>query len=158
MATNELSWLSEDVEHTARSIHVALGGEVPAGKGAELRLTGLEPLVIAVALKAVVGVASGFAGRLLYDKWKAARTRKEIDEIAGGLSLKIAADLVPSVDEHIVREDVIDALTLEGLTPSQAKTVCDEVFERVWPTSHHAPSVNVRHAVAQRPSGGSGSR
>jgi hypothetical protein len=132
MNLKETSWLTEETNQTARDIEGLLGhADGDEGRKA-LQVTGLEPIVLVIAAKAVIGVFSGFAGRLLYDKWKQARTRKQLDEVAAQLSRRVVTELSAGlVDENVIRNDVTNTLTLEGLTKEQAEKVCDLTFERV---------------------------
>ncbi len=123
-------WVQDDVDQTAILVRATLGYSDRSEDG-ELRITGLEPLIVALALKAVVGVVSGFAGRAFFDKWRGAKTRKDLDQLVDSLAHPPAAGSESAVDEATIRDGLVDALTLEGLTDEQARAVCDGVVERV---------------------------
>lgn len=89
---------------------------------------GLDPTVVEVALKVVLGIAASFVGRLLYDRWKTARTRQHLDSLADEITGRLEAELPPRVervDDDTLRADVLRVLTLEGLSEAQAKAVFD---------------------------------
>jgi hypothetical protein len=127
----ESALLSEDVGCIEAVIQSALSGSDVGVDQPDLRVTGLEPLLAAIALKTVVGVASGFMGRLLYDMWKSAKGRKDLDRVAKMLTDRLNTSLGQPVPEAQIRADILGMLTLEGLTADQAKRVCDEAFARM---------------------------
>jgi hypothetical protein len=133
MPAVEDSWLSEEVLGASRNIYIAMGHDPDDEEERDaLQLTGLEPIVAAIALKVVTGVVSGFLGRLVYDRWKAARNKKQLEELASQLSRAIGDGITEqAVDERVMRDDIVNALTLEGLTEEQAAEVCKKVLVRV---------------------------
>lgn len=92
---------------------------------------GVDPTVVTVALKVVLGIAASFLGRLLYDRWKAARTRKHLDSLADEITGRLEAKLPPKVepvDAGTLRADVLALLTQEGLSETQAQAVFDQAI------------------------------
>ncbi|OXM60474.1 hypothetical protein [Amycolatopsis vastitatis] len=129
-------WFATQIDMTALDLRVAMA---QVENDEALKLTGLEPVILAIAYKAVVGVVSGFTGRLMYDKWKSARSRKNLDEIAARLSRTVIGALQSdTMDDDVIKTDVINALTLEGLSLEQAHIVCDRTFTRVKDQLHKA--------------------
>ena len=122
-------WLEEEDKITAGDIRREVAVD-PEGDKA-LGLTGLEPLIIALAVKAVTGIASGLAGRASYDMWKKARTRKEMDELRASLRIQLDAAGSDPVDEATIRHDLVETLVAQGLTPRQARKVVDGTLQRV---------------------------
>lgn len=127
-------WLDAETTLTAEYIRqeVALDSaadESDADKS--LKLTGLEPIIIMLAVKAVTGIASGFAGRGSYDLWKKARTKKQLDELRASLRFDVVAAGVEPVDEATIRHDLIDSFVDEGLTAGQARKVVDGALQRI---------------------------
>ena len=88
----------------------------------------VDPTMI-VALQSVTGVASGFAGKLLYDKWKECTTRRQLINLTNRIPL--APESTEAVDEKVIRRDVVEVLKLEGLSPSQAEYLTERVVARV---------------------------
>ena len=82
-----------------------------------------------IALQSVTGVASGLLGRGLYDKWKECTTRRQFNDLADRLPR--APDPTETVDEKVIRRDVVDVLMLEGLSPAQAEYLTERVVARV---------------------------
>jgi hypothetical protein len=115
------------VEEVAGDIRLEL---VPSSEDFSLRLTGLEPIFAMLALKAVVGVASAFAGRAAFDKWKQLRTRKKLRELGLSLDLGAAGDAA-AVDEATLRYELVSELTDQGVTVKQAERIVDRAMERV---------------------------
>lgn len=95
-----------------------------------LYLTGVDPVVATMALKVVLGIAASFLGRLFYDTWKAARTRKHLESLAEQISGRLKGELpkVEPVDSNKLRADVLGVLTLEGLSEAQANAVFDKAI------------------------------
>ena len=115
------------VEEMTAEVRVELGSD-PDGSG--LQLTGLEGVLVMLALKALVGAGSGFAGRAAYDKWKAARTRRRLREL--GLALDDASEHDESVvDESTVRFDIVSQLVEEGVPIDQAGRIADHALDRM---------------------------
>jgi hypothetical protein len=102
----------------------------PSSEDSSLRLTGLEPILAMLALKAVVGVASGFAGRAAFDKWKQLRTRKKLRELGLTLDLGSTGD-APAIDEPTLRYELMTELTDQGVTVKQAERIVDRAMDRV---------------------------
>jgi hypothetical protein len=92
--------------------------------------TGIDPVVAAIALKVVLGIAASFLGRLFYDTWKSARTRKHLESLADEVAGRLKGELpkVEPVDSDKVRADVLAVLTLEGLSEAQANAVFDKAI------------------------------
>jgi hypothetical protein len=92
--------------------------------------TGIDPVVAAIALKVVLGIAASFLGRLFYDTWKSARTRKHLESLADEVAGRLKGELpkVEPVDSDKVRADVLAVLTLEGLSETQANAVFDKAI------------------------------
>jgi hypothetical protein len=92
--------------------------------------TGIDPVVAAIALKVVLGIAASFLGRLFYDRWKSARTRKHLESLADEVAGRLKGELpkVEPIDSDKVRADVLAVLTLEGLTEAQANAVFDKAI------------------------------
>lgn len=93
-------------------------------------VAGVDPVVATIALKVVLGIAASFLGRLFYDAWKAARTRKHLQSLAEEISGRLKAELpkVEPVDSDRLRADVLAVLTLEGLSEAQAHVVFDKAI------------------------------
>lgn len=122
-------WLEEEGMLTAEDIRREVA--IDPDDDRALELTGLEPLLLALGLKAVVGIVAGFAGRASYDSWKKARTRKQLDELRAALRVKLDATDIEAVDEATIRHDLIDTLVDQGLTARQASKVVDGTLRRV---------------------------
>jgi hypothetical protein len=92
--------------------------------------TGIDPVVAGMALKVVLGIAASFLGRLFYDAWKTARTRKHLESLADEISGRLRGEVpkVEPVDRDSVRADVLGVLTLEGLSEAQANAVFDKAI------------------------------
>ena len=92
--------------------------------------TGIDPVVAAMALKVVLGIAASFLGRLFYDTWKSARTRKHLESLADDIAGRLhgGPPKVEPVDVDKVRADVLDVLILEGLSEAQAHAVFDKAI------------------------------
>jgi hypothetical protein len=89
----------------------------------------VESIVAMIALQSVTGVASGFAGQLLYDKWKECTTRRQLTDLAGEMARAPAS--TEAVDEQVIRRDVVKVLTQEGLSPAHAEYLTERVVTRV---------------------------
>jgi hypothetical protein len=125
------SWLTADTKLAAQEIQAALGLETSNDQDEKLRITGLEPLILGIALKAVIGAATSLSSKILYDKWKSAHSRDDLDKIIKELSRGTKGGARQPADAKAAREDVISSLTLEGLTRGQAEKVCDAIFKRM---------------------------
>lgn len=125
------SWLTADTELTAQEIQAALGLEASNQQEEKLRITGLEPIILGIALKAVIGAAASLSSKILYDKWTSAHSRDDLDKIIKELSRATAGSAGQPADAKAAREGVINSLTLEGLTRGQAEKVCDAIFKRM---------------------------
>src|SRR5690348_15329418 len=107
-------WLDAEGMLLADDIRQEVALDSAANK--DLELTGLEPIIAMLALKAVIGIASGFAGRAFYDSWKKARTRKQLDALRTRLRFDIDVPGVDPVNEATIRHDLVDSLVDQGLT------------------------------------------
>ncbi|MFC5139059.1 hypothetical protein ACFPK1_12525 [Actinomycetospora rhizophila] len=115
------------VADTATNIHDELDR---TGDSAleSLQLALAEPMLTALAAKATVGIASSFAGRILYDRWKLLREKEDVDqlgdEVLAGEHFEGDPELVGQA-----KVDVVDLLTAHGLTGEQAERVTSRLVE-----------------------------
>jgi hypothetical protein len=95
-----------------------------------LYLSGIDPVIAAMALKVVLGIAASFLGRLLYDTWKAARTRSHLESLADEIAGRLKGELpkVEPVDSDKLRADILGVLSLEGLSEAQANAIFDKAI------------------------------
>jgi hypothetical protein len=124
-----MDWLEGEGTLTANDIRREVALDSAANK--DLELTGLEPTIAMLALKAVTGIASGFAGRAFYDSWKKARTRKQLDELRARLRFDLDVPGVDQVSEATIRQDLVDSLVDQGLTVRQADKIVDKALRRI---------------------------
>jgi hypothetical protein len=89
----------------------------------------LEQVVSMMALQGVTGVASGFAGKLFYDKWRGSTTRRTLKNLAA--QIPPMANLGKEVNEEVIRRDVVEVLMMEGLSSAQAMYITDGIVARV---------------------------
>lgn len=128
---NPESWIRDEQE-AAESELRALLKENPAPlewQQESLAITGLESLQAMIALHAVTGVASGFAGKFFYDKWRECTTRRKLNQLAAQIPL--VSNSAKKVDEEVIRHDVVEVLMLEGLSSPQAEYLTERIVARV---------------------------
>jgi hypothetical protein len=94
-----------------------------------LAAAGLETMVAMIALHGVTGVASGFSGKFLYDKWRGCTTRRQLNNLAD--EIPAASNLTKKVNDDVIRRDVVEVLMLEGLDSTQAEYLTDRMMARV---------------------------
>jgi hypothetical protein len=94
-----------------------------------LAVASLESIVSMIALQAVTGVASGFAGKLFYGKWMESTTRRKLNNLAEQIPL--VSNLSEKISEDIIRRDVVEVLMLEGLSSAQAEYLTERIMARV---------------------------
>jgi hypothetical protein len=102
------------------------GGGAPES----LLLALADPLLTATAAKAAVGIASSFAGRALYDRWKATRKKEDVDRLGDEVLTKRQVERDPQLVDQ-ARIDVVELLTAHGLTSEQAERVTSRLVERM---------------------------
>ena len=125
---NTESWIIEEQGAAEKDLLAILGDGVILLERQKESLI-LELPIAMMALHAVSGVASGFAGRLWYDKWRDRATRKKLNELVSQIPL--ISDLTDKVDEQVIRRDVVEALMIEGLTSDQAENLTERIMARV---------------------------
>jgi hypothetical protein len=120
------SWILDERKAVESELRALLENEPPLVERQQEIM--VDPTMI-IALQSVTGVASGFAGKLLYDKWKECTTRRQLINLANRIPL--APKSTETVDEEVIRRDVVEVLKLEGLSPSQAEYLTERVVARV---------------------------
>ncbi len=128
---NAESWITEE-QSAAESEILALIEHEPGlleRREESLAVASLEQMVAMIALQGVTGVASGFAGKLFYDKWRGSTTRSKLKSLAAEIPTK--SDLRSKVNEEVIRRDVVEVLMLEGLSSAQAMYITDGIVARV---------------------------
>jgi hypothetical protein len=119
------SWIMGEREAVESELRALLGNEPLLDRQQESLV---DPTIVLV-LHPLIGVASGFVGRQLYDKWKECTTRRQLISLADQIPL--APDSTEAVDEDVIRRDVVKVLTQEGLSPAQAEYLTERVVTRV---------------------------
>ena len=120
---------SDDLDVLVAEIAGGVRAELNAGpEDSDLQLTGLEGIVLALALKTAVGVLSGFLGRAAFERWRAARTRKQLRDVAVMLDLS-DAPTVPRVDQREIEHELMTQLMDQGLTAPQAQRIVAKAME-----------------------------
>jgi hypothetical protein len=128
---NTESWIIEE-QGAAESEILALFENEPGlleRREESLVAASLEQMVGMIALQGVTGVASGFAGKLFYDKWRGSTTRRTLKSLAA--QIPPTTDLDKKVNEEVIRRDVIEVLMLEGLSSAQAIYITERIVARV---------------------------
>jgi hypothetical protein len=128
---NAESWIADE-RRAAESELLALLKEEPVPlerRQESLAITGIESIAAMIALQGVTGVASGFSGKLLYGKWRECTTRRKLNDLAAQIPL--VSNLTESVDEEVIRRDVVEVLMLEGLSLVQAEYLTERIVGRV---------------------------
>jgi hypothetical protein len=128
---NAESWITDERRVAEAELLALLENEpVPFGRRQEsMAVAGLESIVAMIMLQAVTGVASGFAGKLLYRRWRESTTRRKLNDLASQIPL--VSRPAESVDEDVIRRDVVEVLMLEGLNLTQAEYLTERIVARV---------------------------
>jgi len=95
-----------------------------------LQLALAEPMLTALAAKASVGIASSFAGRVLYDGWKVLRKKEDVDRLGDEVLTEKQFERDPQLLGQ-AKVDVVELLTAHGLTGEQAERVASRLVERM---------------------------
>jgi len=119
------SWIMGEREAVESELRALLGNEPLLDRQQESLV---DPTIVLV-LHPLIGVASGFVGRQLYDKWKECTTRRQLHHLADRIPL--APDPTETVDEKVIRRDVVELLIHEGLGPAHAEYLTERVVTRV---------------------------
>jgi hypothetical protein len=123
------SWIMDERKAAESELRALLEEQPHLLERRKESLALVESAVAMIALESVTGVASGFAGQLLYDKWKECTTRRQLKHLADRIPL--APDPAEPVDEKVIRRDVVELLIHEGLGPAQAEYLTERVVARV---------------------------
>jgi hypothetical protein len=123
------SWIMDERKAAEAELRALLEEEPLVLERRKESLALVESIVAMIALQSVTGVASGFAGQLLYDKWKECTTRRQLHHLADRIPL--APDPTETVDEKVIRRDVVELLIHEGLSPAHAEYLTERVVTRV---------------------------
>ena len=128
---NAESWIMEEQKAVESDLLALLekDPDVFERRHESLAVTSLETMVAMVALHGVTGVASGFSGKLLYDKWRGCTTRRQLNNLAD--EIPSASNLTKKVNEDVIRREVAEVLMLEGLGSAQAEYLTDRIVARV---------------------------
>jgi hypothetical protein len=122
-------WISEEIDLVADDLAAQIGLDA---NGNELNLTGLEPIIIGWATKFVIGFAAKFAGQAAYDKWKAAKKKREYAALREQLGLdETPKDASASLLDPELRHDLVESLVEEGLTVPQATKIVERAMTRI---------------------------
>ena len=122
MSQDTEDWLSNEIADVAADL------ATPAGVATDddgLELTGSRAYCSVLAAKFAVGFLSKVAGAAAYDRWKKARTDKEIDRLRGQLSLSIdPPTFAVALADPELRHDLVESFVAEGLTVKQGPDCC----------------------------------
>ena len=127
---NDDSWVMDE-RKAVESELLALLEKDPAllDRRTESLALALDSMVTMIALHGVTGVASGFSGRLLYEKWRGCTTRRKLNDLAG--EIPSVPNSTEKVNEQVIRRDVVEVLMLEGLDSAHAEYLTDRMMARV---------------------------
>ncbi len=123
------SWIMDERKAAESELRALLEEEPLLLERRKESLALVESILPMIALHSVTGVVAGLMGRGLYDKWKECTTRRQFKDLADRIPLE--PDPTDTVDEKVIRRDVVDVLMLEGLSRAQAEYLTERVVARV---------------------------
>jgi hypothetical protein len=123
MSEVTVEWLEEVQSDVARELRQGDDKD-------ELGITGLEPIIIAMAAKIVVSVVSGFLGKAAWDKYSHLKGRKSQEALAH--LVDEARSPETPLPKEVVQEQVVKYAQEAGLAPDKAAPIVAEVITRTW--------------------------
>ncbi|SRR5713226_3923765 len=122
---SERKWIEEQVETAVQTIRAEL--REPSGK--KLSITGLEPILIDLGTKIVVGVITGLVSKTLFERWGSAKTKDEIEKLKTEI-VALKTQLQP-VDSTLIQTAIQARVAAQGVPDEPARRIAVQVIADV---------------------------